>query len=114
MKNIIDIAMEIILNAGDARLAAMEALDAMATSDFDTAQEKLNDAQQKIVVAHRAQTDCIQSSMTDEGTEEYSLLFAHAQDTLMTINTEINIAKKMLLINKQIDSRLKKLEDCHE
>ena len=31
---------------------------------------------------------------------EYSLLFAHAQDTLMTIYSEINIAKQLLKIFK--------------
>ena len=41
---------------------------------------------------------------------EYSLLFAHAQDTLMTIYSEINIAKQLLKIFKSYDARIAALE----
>ena len=38
------------------------------------------------------------------------MLFAHAQDTLMTIYSEINIAKRMLAIFKAYDRRIEQLE----
>ena len=37
-------AMSIILNAGDARVACKEALDAIATGNFDEAEEKMEQA----------------------------------------------------------------------
>lgn len=42
---------------------------------------------------------------------EYSLLFAHAQDTLMTIYSEINIAKQLLKIFKAYETRIAALEN---
>ena len=88
-------AMSIILNAGDARVACKEALDAISAFDFETAEAKLKVSHEKITAAHKVQTDAIQGETRGEESE-YSLLFAHAQDTLMTIYSEINIAKQLL------------------
>ena len=41
-------AMSIILNAGDARVACKEALDAIAAFDFEKANEKIKESQKKI------------------------------------------------------------------
>lgn len=102
-------AMEIILNAGDARLACKEALDALANSDVDASKAKLHDAQKKITEAHKVQTDAIQEE-TRGSHSEYSLLFAHAQDTLMTVYSEINIAKQLIKIYESLDARLLAIE----
>lgn len=102
-------SMSIILNAGDARVACKEALDAIAKFDFDLAEAKLKDSQEKITAAHKVQTDEIQGETRGEK-REYSLLFAHAQDTLMTIYSEINIAKQLLKIFKSYETRIVTLE----
>jgi len=49
------------------------------------------------VKAHNAQTEVIQNQVSGENTE-YSLLFVHAQDTLMTITTELRMVQKMIPI----------------
>lgn len=48
------IAMEIILAAGDARTAANKALDAAEGFDFDAADSFLKQARENIVKAHHA------------------------------------------------------------
>ena len=103
-------AMSIILNAGDARVACKEALDAIAVGDFDEAEGKMEVAQEKITAAHKVQTDAIQGETRGESSE-YSLLFAHAQDTLMTIYSEINIAKQLIKIFRNYEKRLTELEN---
>lgn len=90
-------AMSIILYAGEARTACKEMLDAISVMEFDKAKIKLDEAQKKITEAHRIQTDAIQDEARGEK-KEYSLLFAHAQDTLMTVYSEINIGKQLLKI----------------
>ena len=50
------IAMEIILAAGDARIEANKALDAAEGFDFATAEQCLQEARKNIVKAHNAQT----------------------------------------------------------
>lgn len=102
-------AMMIILHAGDARTYCKEALDAIAVMDFKRAEDKLKEAQKKITEAHIVQTNEIQAETRGER-REYNILFAHAQDTLMTIHSEINLAKQMLKIFCQFDNRMKKLE----
>lgn len=102
-------AMQIILHAGNARLKCKEALDCIANINFESAQEKMKEAQIEITEAHKYQTDAIQDETRGEK-KEYSLLFAHAQDTLMTIYSEINIAKQMIQVFKVYEARIQKLE----
>lgn len=102
-------AMSIILHAGDARVLCKEALDAIADFDIEKAKAKIKDAQKEITEAHKVQTDAIQGETRGEETK-YSLLFAHAQDTLMTIYSEINIAKQLIKIFTSLDKRLVALE----
>lgn len=102
-------AMQIILHAGDARLLCKQALNAITIADFDDAKVKIKEAQGEITKAHKVQTDAIQGETRGEETE-YSLLFAHAQDTLMTIYSEINIAKQMIKIFEVYEKRIALLE----
>ena len=108
-ERLVEVSMSIIMDAGDARVACKEALDAIAESDFEKAQEKLKEAHAKITAAHTKQTDEIQGEVRGEK-KEYSLLFAHAQDTMMTITSEINIAKQLLKIFENYEKRLGALE----
>ncbi|MGX6972440.1 PTS lactose/cellobiose transporter subunit IIA [Vagococcus lutrae] len=105
-----EISMTIILHAGDARKLVMEALSSIGDNDFQEADNKLVEAKKKINLAHRAQTTTIQSEASGEK-QTFSLLFAHAQDTLMTISSEWNIAKKMIEIFEKVDKRLERLEN---
>ncbi|WP_239284981.1 PTS lactose/cellobiose transporter subunit IIA [Collinsella sp. An2] len=89
------VAMEVILNAGDGRACIDQALESMAQLDFDAVEAHLAEAETKIQKAHNAQTDTIQRQAAGEDVE-YSLLFTHAQDTLMTISAELHMTQKML------------------
>ena len=92
------VAMEVIMNAGDGRDKIDEALAAMAEGKLD---ELLEEAEALIVKAHNAQTEVIQSQVSGESME-YSLLFVHAQDTVMTITTELRMTQKLLPIVKML------------
>jgi len=102
-------SMEIIINAGDARLKCKEALDAIAVANFVLAKESIKDAQTKITKAHKVQTDVLQAECGGKPSD-YSVLFTHAQDTLMTINSEIVIAKQMIKIFESYEKRIAALE----
>lgn len=104
-------AMEIIMNAGDARDFAAQAMQAIAKGNLDEAKALLKEADKVQSAAHNVQTEMIQGDI--RGGEEkmgYYVLFAHAQDTLMTIQVEINMAKHMLRIAKNYEARLAALE----
>lgn len=104
-KELVQVAMQIILHAGDARKYATEALKAAKQFDFDLAEEKMKLANECITLAHKAQTETVQNEMSGEK-YEYSMLFAHAQDTLMTIMSEINMSTEMIDILKIIKSNM--------
>lgn len=103
-------AMQIILHAGEARKLCMDALKNIEINEFDAAKENMRLANDKIVIAHRVQTNCIQKETEGEA-GEYSVLFAHAQDTLMTVYSEINLAKRLLNIFESFNHRLSQLEN---
>jgi PTS system cellobiose-specific IIA component len=102
-------AMQIIILAGDSRRLTFEAGDALAEADFALASELLEQAQAKVREAHTIHTDCIQASAAGEPLG-YSMLFTHAQDTLMTVNSEYRLVKKLASVFERIDARLAAVE----
>lgn len=104
-------AMEIIMDSGDARVHASKAMDCIAKGDFEQAKALLKEADKVQAAAHNIQTDMIQGDIRG-GDEKmgYYVLFAHAQDTLMTIQVEINITKSMLKLATAYQERLDALE----
>lgn len=104
-------AMKIILFAGDARVNCKNALVSTEKNEFETAIEEMKVAKMNITEAHKIQTQAIQSEMGEEAKPHgHSLLFTHAQDTLMTIYSEINMANHLIKIAKQLNDRLLLLE----
>ena len=100
-----EVAMQIILHAGDARNLVMEALDEAGEGRYQEAEQKLVDAKEELRQAHVSQTGVVQSEAA--GTRyEYSLLFTHAQDTLMTINSEVRMAQEMIQVLKVIAEKI--------
>ena len=110
-ENLQSLAMEILLHAGDGRTKVLEALDKVASYDYDLAEELINSANEDITAAHVIHTKALQDVALDSYSEEYSMLFTHAQDTLMTIRTEYLIAQKIIKISTSFDERIKKTED---
>ena len=104
-------AMEIIMYSGDARLLANQAMTCIAEGRLDEAPELIKKAETTQAAAHNIQTDMIQGDI--RGGEEkmgYYVLFAHAQDTLMTIQVEINMTKSLLKVARSYEARLAALE----
>ena len=87
-------AMQIILHAGDARAAAEEAVKTALEGDA-AAREEIADATALIAQAHASQTDIIQKEAGGHD-YPYSILFAHAQDTMMTIDLQIRISSQLI------------------
>ncbi|HRA75785.1 MAG TPA: PTS lactose/cellobiose transporter subunit IIA [Propionicimonas sp.] len=106
---LVSAAMQIIILAGDARKLTFEAGDALAESDFTTADHLLDQAQLKVREAHTIHTDCIQASAAGEPLP-YSMLFTHAQDTLMTVNSEFRLVRKLAAVFARLDGRLAAVE----
>jgi len=103
------IALEIIMQAGDARLCVSGAIKAVACGKFEEADEKLDEAKKHLANAHRRQTEIVQSE--GEGNKhEHTLLFMHAQDTLMTIYSEMNMIRQLKAVFERLEHRIATLE----
>jgi len=105
---VVTAAMQIIMKSGDARVLIQDALDAVSVQNFQLAKEKLVEGQKEMTAAHSIQTDMIQGEARGES-RGYSLLFTHAQDTLMTIYSELYLSKKMVSIFESYEARFQEL-----
>lgn len=94
-------AMKVIMSAGDAREHCTEALQNARKGDFEAAEECMIKAKECIAEAHQGQTAVIQKEAAGEK-QEICLLFVHAQDTLMTIMSELNMAKEIIEVYKLV------------
>ncbi|MFV0393454.1 MAG: PTS lactose/cellobiose transporter subunit IIA [Coprobacillaceae bacterium] len=105
---LISVAMQIILHAGDARVKTENALEQAKAFEFEKAKELIIEAKECIRLAHQSQTEVIQNE-TRGKTYEPSLLFNHAQDTLMTIMSEHKLAKEIIdlieIVNQKINNK---------
>lgn len=108
---LIEVAMQIILHAGDARIKTEEALEMAKSFDYASAQEKLAEAGECLRKAHIVQTGVIQNETRGKSYEP-CLLFNHAQDTLMTIMSEQKLACQMVAMFAAFYNRMKEGHDA--
>ncbi|WP_062381751.1 PTS lactose/cellobiose transporter subunit IIA [Demequina pelophila] len=108
---IVAASMQILLGSGDARKLAAEAVAALAVPDFDLSEERLDAAQAKLKAAHAVHTDIIQSEAGGEGSQiGFPVLFSHAQDTMMSTDSEIKSARRLVPVVRGLHDRLAAVE----
>lgn len=89
------VTMQLIVNSGDARSKAMEAVGCAKTGDFAQAADRLEEAKAFLTKAHEFQTDLIQEE-AQGNVEKVTMLMAHAQDHLMNAITVIDMAGEFI------------------
>ena len=95
------LSMNVILHAGNARDYVFQSVERASDGDFTESDKLMKQANDEVVEAHRAQTSTLQKEA--DGVEiPYSPLFGHAQDTLMTVKTEINLMKEIIKIYRNL------------
>lgn len=96
-------AFEIILNSGNARTIVHEAFAAMREGKYEEAAEKLEAANEELLLAHKAQTKLLHEYAN--GTEiKIEIIMVHAQDHLMTSMTLREVALEMLELYKKVSA----------
>lgn len=106
--NLDKVAMNMILYAGDARGFVHEALNKVRENKIDEALKSLDEANKNLISSHKFQTEVIQKACSGEK-YEYNLLFAHAMDTLMTVQSEHEIARDLVLIFEALNKRIEQI-----
>ena len=93
--------MGLIMNGGNAKSDAMEAIYAAKTGDFATADAKIKDAEESLVKAHHSQTGLLTQEAQGENMT-VTLLTVHSQDHLMNAITFKDLAKEVIDLYKKI------------
>lgn len=101
------VVMELIINSGDARAFAHEALEKAKEGKYEEADELMEKANDVIDQTHNLQTSLLQKEAAGDKVE-ISILFVHAQDHLMTSITEKNLIEELIEMRKIINSLLNK------
>ena len=90
-EEIFELSFQIIMNSGEARSMAMEAISLAKNGEI----EKARNARVEINKAHRHQTSLIQSEANGE-TNEVTVLLIHSQDHLMNGMTVLDMAEEFI------------------
>ncbi|MDN5304990.1 MAG: cellobiose system component [Fusobacteriaceae bacterium] len=95
------VAMELVGNAGESKSLAFEALEFAKQGEFTKAEEKMKEAEEKILETHRLQTNLI--FMEADGQKvEINILMVHAQDHLMTAIMAKDLIKEFISMYKKL------------
>ncbi|QIL45615.1 PTS lactose/cellobiose transporter subunit IIA [Vagococcus coleopterorum] len=100
----LEMIMGLIMNAGNAKSDAMEAIQAAKNGDFTLADEKFKDANESLVQAHHSQTGLLTAEAQGEA-PAISLLLIHSQDHLMTSIAFTDLAKEVVDVYKKIEEK---------
>ncbi len=105
--NTVRIAAQVIIFAGNARVFLNDAVTAIEEGGFEKAESLIKKAENEITKAHEIQTEIIQAEARGEALE-MSLLLTHAQDTLMSANTEIRMTYHIFKLYKKLHEEIEK------
>lgn len=97
----LEAVMGLIINAGNAKSDAMEAIQAAKAGNFEEAEEKIKSAEESLVQAHHSQTGLLTKEAQGE-TMSITLLTVHSQDHLMTAIAFTDLAKEIIDLYKKI------------
>lgn len=96
------IMMELVVNGGNARSCALQAIAAAREGKFELADKQIKEAEAVIEKAHEFQTDILQAEASGEHLE-MSLIMVHAQDHLMNSMTVRDLANEFIKLYKKAD-----------
>lgn len=93
--------MGIIINAGQSKSLAFEALYAAKAGDFDKAEALMKESQTFANQAHLVQTKLIEAD-EGEGKTKMTLIMVHAQDHLMTSMLAKEMMEELIALHKKV------------
>ena len=95
------IVMNLVVNSGEARSIAMEAIELARQGQFEEAAAKIAEARETINAAHNFQTELVQKEINNDAVP-MSLLMCHGQDHLMTAMVVIDLAEKFIEVYQKM------------
>lgn len=96
-----NIAFNIILHSGSSRTLIHNAFELMRNNEFESAANKLEEANEDLLSAHQTQSSLLQQYSSGEEVN-VDIIMVHAQDHLMTTMTLREVALEMLSLYEKI------------
>ena len=96
--------MNIIINAGDCKNHAYMALNKVNEGEYEEAEQEMQLANDALAKAHDAQTEMLQKEAGGEKVD-FSILFVHAQDHLMTAIEAKTLIEHIIKLHKKIEGK---------
>ncbi len=93
----------LIINSGQSRSMAFEALQNAREGNFEEAKKLLKESSQKSLEAHKIQTELIQKESKGE-VVGVSLLMVHAQDHLMTSMLARELIEEIIFLHEKVEN----------
>lgn len=98
--------MNIIVNAGDCKNHCYLALNLVNEGKYEEADAEMKLADEAISKAHEGQTFFLQQEAAGEKVD-FSVLFVHAQDHLMTAISEKSLINQIIELRKVVNTLIK-------
>lgn len=98
--------MLLLVDAGNAKSKAMEAIAAAKGGDFDKAEALLKECGEAMTKAHQSQSEFIQDSLEDSSMP-VSLLMTHAEDHMMGAIIASEMAREIVDLHKLLHEQKK-------
>ena len=95
------IVMELVVNSGNARSTAMEAIEVAKKGKIEDAKQMIEEAREQINGAHNFQTKLIQDEIAGQAAP-MSLIMCHGQDHLMTAMVVIDLAEQIIALYEKL------------
>lgn len=93
--------LNIVVNSGEAKSLAFESIQLAKKGELAGAEEKLEEAKQVQLKAHKAQTELLVQEAKGEQTP-LSMLLIHAQDHLMNSITFVDLSKEIVELYRRL------------
>ncbi|MEY8353539.1 PTS lactose/cellobiose transporter subunit IIA [Lachnospiraceae bacterium 54-53] len=104
---------QIIAEAGDSKACSMNAIKAARAGDFEAAKAQLKEAGQRLLKAHRYQTDMI--AREAEGNQvPVNIILVHSQDHLTMAMVAEDLAQQFFDLYEQLHQVKKELNELKQ
>lgn len=100
----LETVMGLIINGGNAKSSAFEAIHVAKDGDFKLADEKLKGADQFLTQAHNVQSGMLTAEAQGDHAK-VTLLMVHSQDHLMNAITFRDLAGEMVALYKRLSAQ---------
>lgn len=100
-EKIVEIAMQLIFFAGNAKSEMMRAIQASETNNQLEAEALIVKAKEQLHDAHKIQTELITREMNGDLVEK-TIILIHAQDHFMNAVTSIDLGEKVIKLNQRL------------